>query len=59
MLANPQYVARALSNIFPRLKRINAWQHPLGTLPNGRHHRRLWEEVNNILQQRDITPLTQ
>jgi hypothetical protein len=58
-LANPQDVACALSNIFPRLKRISAWQYPLDTLPKGRYHRRLWEEVNNILQQRDITAVTQ
>lgn len=54
-LANPQDVACALSNIFPRLKRISAWQYPLDKLPEGRYHRRLWEEVNKILQQRDIT----
>ncbi|KAG2151362.1 hypothetical protein DEU56DRAFT_548061 [Suillus clintonianus] len=57
-LENPHDVACALSNIFPRLKSISAWQYPLDTLPEGRHHRRLWEEVNNILQQRlnrDIT----
>ncbi|KAG1745830.1 uncharacterized protein EDB91DRAFT_126115 [Suillus paluster] len=51
-LANPHDVACALSNIFPRLKRISAWQCPLDTLPEGPHHHRLWEEVNNILQQR-------
>ncbi|KAG1748674.1 hypothetical protein EDB19DRAFT_218554 [Suillus lakei] len=50
-LANPHDVACALSNIFPRLKRISAWQYPLDILPEGRYHRRLWEEVNNILQQ--------
>ncbi|KAG0704292.1 hypothetical protein DFH29DRAFT_389520 [Suillus ampliporus] len=53
-LANPHDVACALSHIFPRLKRISAWQYPLDALPEGRHHRRLWEEVNNILN-RDIT----
>ncbi|KAG1792902.1 uncharacterized protein HD556DRAFT_527105 [Suillus plorans] len=54
-LANPQDVACALSDIFPRLRRISAWQYPLDTLPKGRYYRKLWEEVNNILQQRDIT----
>ncbi|KAG1822944.1 uncharacterized protein BJ212DRAFT_1477347 [Suillus subaureus] len=51
-LANPQDVACALSSIFPCLKKISAWQYPLDTLPESRYYRRLWEEVNNILQQR-------
>lgn len=57
-LADPHGVACVLSNIFPRLKRISAWQCPLDTLPECRYYCRLWEEVNNILQQRlnrDIT----
>ncbi|KAG2155870.1 uncharacterized protein EDB93DRAFT_58230 [Suillus bovinus] len=48
-LANPQDVACALSNIFPRLKKIIAWQHPLDTMAKGRYYRKLWEEVNDIL----------
>lgn len=58
-LADPQDVACALSNIFPRLRRISAWQHPLDTLPEARYHRRLWEEVNDILQQRLNSELVQ
>lgn len=49
-LAKPHDVAGSLSNIFPRLKRISAWQYPLDKLPRGQHYRRLWDEVNNILQ---------
>src|SRR6267154_4047765 len=50
-LAQPHDVACALSNIFPRLKGISAWQYPLDKLPRSQHYRRLWEEVNDILQR--------
>jgi len=49
LLAEPHDVACALSNIFPRLKKISAWQYPLDKLPQGRHYCGLWEEVNKHL----------
>jgi hypothetical protein len=57
-LAKPHDVACALSNIFPRLKRITAWQPPLDKLPEGQHYRRLWEDVNSLLEQRFSTDRT-
>ncbi|OAX36655.1 hypothetical protein K503DRAFT_801857 [Rhizopogon vinicolor AM-OR11-026] len=49
LVAKPDEAARALSNIFPRLKGISAWQGPLDKLPEGRHYCGLWEEVNKYL----------
>jgi len=52
LLAKPDDVATALSNIFPRLERISAWQYPLDKLPRAQHYYELWGKVNSILRLR-------